>query len=135
MTASEVAQAVGKAAKGFHLLRKTASHEWSHRPAFPTPLFLERPVGAFVKSVDGRIVPAPIENWMLFYEQERSRAPAYYDELAAVWKASPQAIGPVVVAFLPNGRLDIGDGWHRAALSLMLGMETIPAVVGIPRRS
>ena len=133
MTCSEIARAVKAASRGFHLLKRPGDYEWSYGPVFPMAQFLKRPVGAFVKHDGGRVVPASIENWMLFYEQERHRSSAYYDSLSAAWKASPEAVGPVVIAFLSNGRMDIGDGWHRVALSLMLGMETIPAIVGVPK--
>lgn len=133
MTSDEIARTVKTASRGFHLLKRTGSYEWSYDPAFPVAQFLVRPVGAFVKRDGGRVVPASIENWMLFYEQERHRSPAYYDSLSTAWKASPEAVGPVVVAFLPDGRMDIGDGWHRVALSLMLGMATVPAIVGVPK--
>jgi hypothetical protein len=131
--AREIAEMVRKASKGFHLLKRHGSYEWSFEPAFPVRMFLERPVGHFVKLARGGVAPAALEDWMLFYEQERARNPEYYDALSAEWKASPEALGPVIVALLPNGRMDIGDGWHRVALSLILGRETIPAVVGVPK--
>lgn len=44
---------------------------------------------------------------------------------------------PLLVAMLPNGRLELGDGWHRFAIAVKHGIPAVPVKIGKlhPRRN
>lgn len=73
--------------------------------------------------------------WRRWYESERRARrdedgdDNYFDALEQEWNQVPSSIGPIVAIYL-NGKLDIGDGWHRAAIAVTRGWETVPTIVG-----
>lgn len=53
----------------------------------------------------------------------------YMESMAEAMQV-PAALPPVIVAFHPNGRVEIGDGWHRLAIAVRDGIVRLPAVIG-----
>lgn len=66
-------------------------------------------------------------------EVRTSDNPDYYVELEKTWVADPSSVGEVILAEMPDGTVDIGDGWHRAAIAVSQGMQWFPAILGTPR--
>jgi hypothetical protein len=72
-------------------------------------------------------------DWRRWYENEREARrdedgdDSYFDGLEQEW--SDGQVGPII-AVIVDGELDIGDGWHRAAIAVTKGWKTVPAVVG-----
>ena len=91
--------------------------------------FRELPVAELL-----RIMPA--QQWRRWYENERAiRADedvddTYFDSLEQEWGQLPSPIGPIVIVYDEDGRIDIGDGWHRSAIAVTNGWKTVPSVVG-----
>lgn len=63
-------------------------------------------------------------------DESAEASAAYMDRLAQVLRESPDSLPPVVVAVHPDGRVEIGDGWHRFALAIRDGIASLPAVIG-----
>ena len=60
------------------------------------------------------------------------REPDYYEKLTQAWTQDPLAIGPLIIAETGDS-FDIGDGWHRAAISIVEGIRAVPAILGTRR--
>jgi hypothetical protein len=103
---------------------------WTSAPRYPTSRFTER-------SLHGRSRPETKADWKRWLENEVKLAddPGYYRQLERAWLTKPGDFGEIIVAELPDGTLDVGDGWHRLAMSIARGRRTVPAVVGLPIRS
>lgn len=89
------------------------------------------PVQRFVGRIVGRTEEETGHDWSLWLESERQSRPEYINALEAAWLKSPDTVGPVTIAELKDGSVDIGDGWHRIAIAVANGMQTIPAIVGL----
>ncbi len=96
---------------------------WIEEPRYPVRNFIERPLW-----LDRP--PRTPESWRDWLESERQDRPEYLDQLEKAWTRDPESVGPIIVAEMRDGTIDIGDGWHRAALSVMHKMKTVPAIVG-----
>lgn len=77
--------------------------------------------------------------WVRFFTDEaetyrEEMGGDYYEQLEKSWVEDPLEVGPLVVAVFDDGSIDIGDGWHRAAISVKAGLSTVPAVVGTSKR-
>ena len=74
--------------------------------------------------------------WSKWYEEERGgrggRSEEYWDELERLWVRDPELVGRIIVVERGRGLFDIGDGWHRTAISVVAGMHVVPAIVGRP---
>jgi hypothetical protein len=72
-------------------------------------------------------------DWRRWYEGERAERrdedgdDSYFDGLEQEWNDG--IVGPIIVVII-DGEIDIGDGWHRAAIAVTQGWKTVPAVVG-----
>ena len=88
-------------------------------------------------AVVARAMDGGVDAWHEWLEDERSHldrgapAPEYVNDLEAAWLSRPLALGPVIVVVWADGRIDIGDGWHRAAVSIVHGLP-IPCLVSDP---
>lgn len=98
---------------------------WTRAARYPTRKFVDRPLRGHTK-------PWTRNDWKSWLDGEVAGAddPAYYRQLEREWIADPSAFGEVIVAELPDGTIDIGDGWHRIAMSIARGRKTVPAIVG-----
>lgn len=101
----------------------TDCRRWVYDPAYP--------VQKFVGRIVGRTEEETAHDWGLWLESERQDRPEYINDLEAAWLKDPIAVGPVTIAELRDGSVDIGDGWHRIAMAVANGMQTIPAIVGL----
>jgi hypothetical protein len=103
---------------------------WKRVARYPTKRFLERPIR-------GRAKPETKEDWKRWLATEIANAddPDYYRQLEHEWLSDPSAFSEIIVAELPDGTIDVGDGWHRLAMSIVHERTTVPAVVGRPRKS
>ena len=122
---------------------------WEEVRDYPVRNFTEWPL-LNLGMAFGEGVIEPAEKWLEIWERElRSDKPwrpkDYYRELEEAWLKDPDAVGPVVLAEYveefpmewpkPGPRLvpphiEIGDGWHRIMISVVHGLETIPAIIG-----
>ena len=75
------------------------------------------------------------KEWLAWLREERAHAddPDYYVTLERAWLADPGAFDPVVVIETCGGDLDIGDGWHRAAIAVKSKLRSVRAVFGRER--
>jgi hypothetical protein len=102
-----------------------SAFQWKRATRYPTRHFLERPLRGHAK-------PWTRGDWKSWLGREIASAddPDYYHQLERAWLSDPSAFGEVIVAELPDGTIDVGDGWHRLAMSIARGRATVPAVVG-----
>lgn len=102
-------------------------YQWSLAPRYPVARFTERPL-------HGRTRPDTKAEWKRWLDGEIKLAddPDYYRQLERAWLAKPGDFSEIIVAELPDGSLDVGDGWHRLAMAIAHGRRTVPAVVGRP---
>lgn len=100
-------------------------YRWSLVKRYPTSTFLERRLA-------GRSRVDTKKDWSDWFENEVRMAddPAYYRQLEREWIAHPSSFPEIIVAELPDGTIDVGDGWHRVAIAITHGKKTVPAVVG-----
>ena len=77
-------------------------------------------------------MPGGRRGWKSWYAEERSlsRDDKYWDQLERVWTSDPESVGPIIVAEVSPNSIDIGDGWHRIAISILRDMSIVPAIVG-----
>jgi hypothetical protein len=103
---------------------------WKRVARYPTRQLLERPLRGGTK-------PWTKSDWKSWLATEIANAddPDYYRQLEREWLSDPSAFGEVIVAELSDGTIDVGDGWHRLAMSIVHGQTTVPAVMGQPRKS
>ena len=86
--------------------------------------------------VEGPLTGRPMDRkaWLQWLDEEISAGirggGAYFDRLATALRETPDVFEPVIVAVHPDGRIEIGDGWHRFAISVRDGIATLKAVVG-----
>lgn len=101
---------------------------WKEISDLPVSEFTRRPL-AGVRKLQSKAM------WMEWLEDEKVRHdyPEYYEELERAWTEDPNKVGPILVAYTPGGKIDVGDGWHRIAISVANGMKIVPAVVGYPK--
>jgi hypothetical protein len=97
--------------------------KWVYNPRYP--------VRKFVGRILGRTREETRQSWLDWLEGERDDRPDYINELESAWLKNPKGVGPVIIAELPDGSLDVGDGWHRIAIAVSHNMKTIPAIVGL----
>jgi hypothetical protein len=57
----------------------------------------------------------------------------YLPDMAEKMKSDIDDVGPLLVARLPNGKYEIGDGYHRFAIAIMKKIKAVPVVLGVPR--
>lgn len=69
-------------------------------------------------------------DWLEEEEQGSDRTPLYWEELTEAWLTTPEEVGPVYVIFYQDGSWDIGDGWHRIAISIAHNSPSIYAIWG-----
>jgi hypothetical protein len=76
-------------------------------------------------------------DWRRWYENERAARrdedgdDNYFDGLEQEW-GSGFDVGPIIAVVI-DGELDIADGWHRSAISIVNKWKTVPAIVGTRR--
>lgn len=95
---------------------------WVYDPAFP--------VERLMAAMDG----GP-EAWAEWYKDElemdkEEELNRYWDELSV-----EEIREPIIVAFPSNGSVQIWNGWHRTAGSIVSGKKTIPAIYGVPKHN
>ncbi len=72
--------------------------------------------------------------WATWLEREVEDMPdGYVAELADAWLDRPDDFDPIILIERRDGTWDIGDGWHRTGISIVEGVDCIPAVVGVER--
>lgn len=59
-----------------------------------------------------------------------SRGGGPYVEALAEAMREPSKLPPIIVAEHADGRIEIGDGWHRLAIAVRDGLSAVPAVFG-----
>lgn len=76
------------------------------------------------------------ETWADWLESERQENPDYFARMTEWVRRGGVEEEPIVISHTPHQLLkeplpvEIWDGWHRIAISLVLGFKTIPAIVG-----
>ena len=110
----------------FDYLESPSNLRWKYVRYFPVSEFTERRVGRIVKK-------RSVEDWKKWIESEAAmeNESAYILALEKAWVEDPEAVGPVVIAYVSKDHIDIGNGWHRIALAVVNGMQTIPAIVAV----
>jgi hypothetical protein len=96
---------------------------WEEVEGYPVKKFTEWELAQRGKTTSRK-------EWVQWLEMEREKEPDYYAEMEASWLRDHRGFPPVFVAEYEGNVLDIGDGWHRAALAVAHGTKTIRAVVG-----
>jgi hypothetical protein len=91
-----------------------------------------RVVGGPLITMSG--TPMDREAWLRWLNEEISEGArggsGYVDRLALTLREAPDALDPVIVALHSNGRIEIGDGWHRFAIAVRDGIPVLRAAVG-----
>ena len=78
--------------------------------------------------------------WKAWLDEERKgsaeeRGGDYLLAMEHAWLHEPSKLGAIIMAQFPDGHIEIGDGWHRAAISVMNDVAEVPVIWGQPRRS
>jgi len=87
------------------------------------------------------VMPGGLEGWRSWWAEEAKheaggRGVGYTRAIEAAWLKDPLALGPILVARYADGHVDIGDGWHRAAVSVLHGVPRVPVIIAdVPYRS
>jgi hypothetical protein len=77
------------------------------------------------------------EDWLTWLREEeedgcsRGGGAPYIAAMQLALAQDSTALGPIVIAILKDGSIDIGDGWHRIGCAVRLGLSHLPAVVGV----
>lgn len=104
--------------------------EWSWERSYPVSELFKRVVAYRDRNLYGRAFRTKREaaEW---YESERNGddTTTYYDDLERSI-AEKGVIDELSVADLGDGRLDMLDGWHRLALAIVRGIDTVPVFLG-----
>lgn len=122
LTPDEVRELEAEEVQFFYLPGIRACSRWFFDPEYPVASLWdwgERRAG------EGEV--REIRNW---WENEKKRDLRYFERFERAWIARPGEFPPIVIAELPDGRIDVGDGWHRIAMALLNGPPEIQAFVG-----
>lgn len=101
--------------------------EWEFVPDFPVERFLK---GTMPSSY---LTP---KSWIRWFNSECNDADdggERFKGLEKAWVKDPSSVVPIIAVELEDGRIDIGDGYHRAAISIKHKMRTAPVVLGRKR--
>ncbi len=68
-------------------------------------------------------------SWRKWWKDELSWNTEYLSALEAAWLKDPLGVDPIIMVTRAGGaRADIGDGWHRAAISVVHDMKRVPVI-------
>lgn len=84
-----------------------------------------------LRAMTGATVEAWREWWAYEVEPPAVRGDGYLVEMEKAWLTDPlkPGLGPILVVRYADGTTDIGDGWHRAAISVLHDMPRVPIIV------
>lgn len=101
--------------------------DWRYDPQYPVSTFTT----AWIRGFEYGWTKKDFRFW---YQGEkrahRYERPGYFKQLEEAWLSFPESVGPVIIAELSDDSIDVGDGWHRIAMSVLAGKRTLPAIVG-----
>ncbi len=100
-----------------------ARFDWRYEDCYPLARLTESPQA-------GGSVMGP-EHWEAWLEMVMLEKPEGYIEALS---DRPYDYDPPVLVEYRNGTYDIGDGWHRFAIYIDEGVESVPVVFGVERR-